>query len=417
MAQEKRPVSRDPRPSYSRGVRAVFAVVLTFLLSVASTVTPCYAAGTGDARAHERRAEQAREKARQADEDASRLAAEIADLDRRIESAADRVKKLDPLVEEASKRSTRLQAQVDAMAVEVASAQERVDANTAEYDRQQGLLAQRAQATYRQGDWFYLEVLIGSNDFSDLILRTELVRRVMEANSRVASDLERVGRELSRDKVLLERTLESVQLKRTEAAAVETQLRALRSERLARVREVERDKANRAGMMAASQANAKRLRALADAEEAESRRIADELAANNGGSGQFSGKMAWPVPSSHRVTSPYGWRTCPFHGRELHPALDIGAPEESAIVAAGPGKVIYVGYRGGYGNTVMIDHSDGVVTLYPHQAAGAIKVSVGQQVERGERIGGVGSTGNATGPHLHFEVRVNGSPKNPNNWL
>lgn len=410
-------MTRSLRPSYSQGVRRVFAIALTLLLGVTFTVAPCYAAGTDDARTHQRRAEQAREEARQADRDASRLAAEIEDLDRRIESAADKVKKLDPLVEEASERRTRLQTQVDAMAAEVASAQDRVDANSAEYDRQQELLAQRAKATYRQGDWFYLEVLIGSNDFSDLILRTELVRRVMAANSRVASDLERVGFELSRDKVLLERALETVQLKRAEAAAVEAQLRALRSERLARAREVEREKANRAGMMAASKKNARRLRALADAEEAESRRIADELASNNGGSGQYSGKMTWPVPSSHRVTSPYGWRTCPFHGRELHPALDIGAPEGSAIAAAGPGKVIYVGYRGGYGNTVMIDHGDGVVTLYPHQAAGAIRVSVGQQVERGARIGGVGSTGNAAGPHLHFEVRVNGSPRNPNDWL
>lgn len=408
---------RHPRSSYALGAHAAYILALALLLSATSTVTPCYAAGSGDASAHERRASRAREKAQQADVDAIKLAAEIADLDRRIETATDKAKKLDPLVRKASERSRQLQAQVDAVVAEITAAQERIDANTAEYDRQQGLLAQRAQATYRQGDWFYLEVLIGSNDFSDLILRTELVRRVMEANSRAASDLERVGLDLSRDKVLLERALETAQLKRTEAAAVEAQLKALRAERLARVREVESDRSSRAKLMAASKANAKRLRALADAEEAESRRIADELASGNGGSGQYSGKMTWPVPSSHRVTSPYGWRTCPFHGRELHPALDIGAPEGSAIVAAGSGKVIYVGYRGGYGNTVMIDHGDGVVTLYPHQAAGAIRVSVGQQVERGERIGGVGSTGNATGPHLHFEVRVNGSPRDPNNWL
>ncbi len=392
-------------------------MALVLLLGVTSTAGPSYAAGADDARAHERRASQAREKALQADEDASRLAAEIADLDRRIDIAAARVGKLDPLVRDANERGVQLQVQLDGVAAEVVSAQDKVDGNTAEYGRQQALLAQRAQATYRQGDWFYLEVLIGSNDFSDLIMRTELVRRVMEANSRVASDLERAGLDLSRDKALLERALEAVQLKRAEAAAVEAQLRALRSERVARVQEIERDKANRAGMMDATKKNAMRLRALADAEEAESRRIADELSSNSGGSGQFSGKMTWPVPASHRVTSTYGWRTCPFHGRELHPAFDIGAPEGSAIVAAGSGKVIYVGYRDGYGNTVMIDHGDGVVTLYPHQAPGAIRVSMGQRVERGERIGGVGSTGNATGPHLHFEVRVNGSPRNPSNWL
>ncbi len=409
-------MSQDPALSSWRA-RTVCAVALALLVCLASTVTPCYAASAADAKEHERRAAEARSNAQQADADAGRLASEIEDLDLRINAAADRVTQLDPLVAKATERSARLQTQVAAIAAEVASAQERVDANTAEYDRQKGLLAQRAQATYRQGDWFYLEVLLGSNDFSDLILRTELVRRVIEANSRVASDLERVGLELSRDKVLLERALEAEQLKRVEAEAVEDGLRALRSERLARVREIERDKANRVGMMAASKKNAQRLRDLADAEEAESRRIEAELGSNNGGSGQYSGKMTWPVPSSHRVTSPYGWRNCPFHGRELHPALDIGAPEGSAIVAAGPGKVIYVGYRGGYGNTVMVDHGEGVVTLYPHQAPGAITVGVGQQVARGERIGGVGSTGNATGPHLHFEVRVNGSPRNPNDFL
>jgi murein DD-endopeptidase MepM/ murein hydrolase activator NlpD len=75
--------------------------------------------------------------------------------------------------------------------------------------------------------------------------------------------------------------------------------------------------------------------------------------------------------------------------------------------------VLAAGYRGGYGNTVILDHGNGVTTLYAHQAAGGIKVSVGESVKKGERIGTVGSTGSSTGLHLHFEVRVNGTPKNP----
>jgi murein DD-endopeptidase MepM/ murein hydrolase activator NlpD len=119
------------------------------------------------------------------------------------------------------------------------------------------------------------------------------------------------------------------------------------------------------------------------------------------------------VPSSYRVTSPFGPRICPFHGRELHPGIDIGAPSGSPIVAAGAGRVTYAGGRGSYGNVVMIDHGNGVVTLYAHQRTGGIKVGVGQSVDKGQRIGTVGSTGNSTGPHLHWEVRVNGAAKNP----
>jgi len=379
--------------------------------------TTGYAASAGDARAHERRASEARRNAKDADREVQRLADEIVDLDRRVDAASAKVDELDPLLAAATERTTRIQREVDVLARKASDARARLEANAAEHERQQDLLSERVAATYRQGDWFYLEVLIGSRGVSDLILRTELVSRVLEANSRVASDLKRTGGELARDQILLDRALSSAELKRNEVGLAQARLKELQSQHLATVRQVTSAKADRASMMADSKQNAKRLRALAEAEDAESERIANELAGNNGGSGQYSGKMTWPVPSSHRITSPYGWRTCPFHGRELHPALDIGAPEGSAIIAAGSGKVIYVGYRGSYGNTVMIDHGDGVVTLYPHQAAGAFRVSVGQRVQRGERIGGVGSTGNATGPHLHFEVRVNGSPKNPANWL
>ncbi|MHB1341023.1 MAG: murein hydrolase activator EnvC family protein [Coriobacteriia bacterium] len=397
--------------------RACCSVVLAAVLSMSMAAKPGYAASAGEARAHERRASEARRNARDADREAQRLADEIADLDHRIDAASAKVDELDPLLAAATERTTRIQREVDVLAKNASDARVRLEANAAEHERQRDLLSERVVATYRQGDWFYLEVLIGSRGVSDLILRTELISRVLEANTRVASDLKRTGGELARDQILLDRTLSSAELKRNEVSLAEARLKELQSQHLATVRQVTSAKADRASMMADSKQNAKRLRALAESEEAESRRIEDELAGSNGGSGQYNGKMTWPVPSSHRITSSYGWRTCPFHGRELHPALDIGAPEGSAIIAAGSGKVIYVGYRGSYGNTVMIDHGDGVVTLYPHQAAGAIRVSVGQRVERGERIGGVGSTGNATGPHLHFEVRVNGSPRNPASWL
>jgi len=101
--------------------------------------------------------------------------------------------------------------------------------------------------------------------------------------------------------------------------------------------------------------------------------------------------------------------------KKLHTGIDIAAPSGAKIVAAGAGTVIFAGYNGGYGNCTMIDHGNGLVTLYGHQKR--IVVSKGARVSAGTTIGYVGSTGMSTGAHLHFEVRVNGTPTNPQNYL
>jgi murein DD-endopeptidase MepM/ murein hydrolase activator NlpD len=118
--------------------------------------------------------------------------------------------------------------------------------------------------------------------------------------------------------------------------------------------------------------------------------------------------LVWPV--SGPVTSPFGWRW----GR-MHEGIDIGVAYGTAIHAAASGTVIYCGWESGYGNLTVIDHGGGLATAYGHQSS--IAVSCGQQVSQGEVIGYVGSTGHSTGPHLHFEVRVNGSPVDPMGYL
>ena len=124
--------------------------------------------------------------------------------------------------------------------------------------------------------------------------------------------------------------------------------------------------------------------------------------------------MIWPV--SGEITSPFGWRTHPIFGSSrFHSGLDIGADYGVPIVAAQSGVVIEAGWIGGYGNTVMIDHGGGIVTLYGHNQS--LAVDVGQSVAQGQVISYCGSTGNSTGPHCHFEVRLNGEPVSPNNYL
>ena len=128
--------------------------------------------------------------------------------------------------------------------------------------------------------------------------------------------------------------------------------------------------------------------------------------------------MLWPVAASGTViTSNYGIREHPIQGVvKQHTGLDIGgAALGTPVVAAADGVVTYAGWLGGYGNCVMINHGDGVVTLYGH--GNKILTTVGKEVKQGETIMEVGSTGNSTGPHLHFEVRINGSYTNPLNYV
>jgi murein DD-endopeptidase MepM/ murein hydrolase activator NlpD len=121
----------------------------------------------------------------------------------------------------------------------------------------------------------------------------------------------------------------------------------------------------------------------------------------------------WPTPGP--LTSSYGWRVHPIFGtRRLHAGIDIGAPSGQSVRAAAGGVVSYSGWMGGYGNIVLIDHGR-LTTAYAHLSARSVRV--GQSVSRGGTIGRVGSTGNSTGPHLHFETRLGGSPVNPMNYF
>jgi len=121
-----------------------------------------------------------------------------------------------------------------------------------------------------------------------------------------------------------------------------------------------------------------------------------------------SAGLIWPVNAP--ITSPFGWRW----GR-MHTGIDLGATYGTPIAAAASGSVIYAGWLGGYGNLTVIDHGGGLATAYGHQSS--IAVSVGEQVAQGQTIGNVGSTGHSTGPHLHFEVRVNGQAVDPLGYL
>ena len=122
----------------------------------------------------------------------------------------------------------------------------------------------------------------------------------------------------------------------------------------------------------------------------------------------------WPI--SGEVTSGFGWRNAPLgEGKELHPGIDIGSNMGMPVVATADGEVVQSGWSEGYGNIVQIDHGNGIVTIYGHNSR--IIVNTGEKVKKGQVISYVGSTGKSTGPHVHYEIRVNGNTVDPTSFL
>jgi murein DD-endopeptidase MepM/ murein hydrolase activator NlpD len=152
--------------------------------------------------------------------------------------------------------------------------------------------------------------------------------------------------------------------------------------------------------------------------EAESRNIEAELRRRQAGqkaTPSGHGVLGYPV-AKPVVTSTFGYRVHPIYGdRRLHAGVDFRAAMGTAVLAGGNGTVVFAGWKSGYGNTVIIDHGGQIATLYGHNSA--LGVKVGQKVKRGEHIAAAGSTGNSTGPHVHYEVRVSGTPVDPMKYL
>ncbi|PKQ30375.1 MAG: hypothetical protein CVT60_00480 [Actinobacteria bacterium HGW-Actinobacteria-10] len=404
--------------------RAYRALSLCLLLILAFAA-PAVGATQSELNASRQRAADARTAAAEAQSKAEALRKEVEAMDKKIAALESDVNKLVPQIEKATARTNRLKAEVAELRGNIATKEAEIKAVQADLVVQQQLLDKRMASSYKQGDMFYLDLLLDSRDFNDLIARTTLVQRIISSDQDIAKRLTLTRNDFQSRKTELERILQDVQTKRAEAEMVESNLRGLKAKRQSVIDAQEDVQNQKADLMAENQANAKRLRAIAEEEEAESARIEVELRGKSSGSGTYNGVMAWPVPGFYRISSAYGYRIHPIFGtRKLHTGIDIARnldPPQSIngapIVASGSGEVVFAGYRGGYGNTVMIDHGNGVVTLYAHQQGGGIKVSNGQSVTKGERIGTVGSTGYSTGAHLHFEVRVNGSPVNPMGYL
>jgi len=389
--------------------RSVFAILICIPLVLSYSFPQDFA--WGSVSSHKSKAVSARAQAAAKDKEAAALKKEVAKLDAATEKYTKLASGYNSAISKASLKAGHLTAELSVLKTREVELTSQIASTTAEYRIQQRQLSSRVVQSYKQGNDYFLDLLFGSSDMGDLITRAEFANRILTSNSEAAADLALSKRKLDNDRIQLDKTVESAQEKTDEAVGIATDLKRLKASRQASALGAQQAQNRKTTLMNGAKSDAAKLRALAEEEEATAARLASQL--KGSGSGVFQGSMTWPIPASHRVTSRFGYRICPYHGHELHPGVDIGAPSGSAIVAASSGRVITAGYLNGYGNTIIIDHGNGVTTLYAHQLSGGIRVSVGQRVRAGQRIGTVGSTGNSTGPHCHWEVRVNGTPKNP----
>ncbi len=323
--------------------------------------------------------------------------------EKKVQSAASRLDAADRQLAAAENELAVVEAkradtegQISQNQVVLANTEKSLQNRTAVYNK-------RLRNIYEDGQINYLDVLFGAKDFQDFSTRMELLKRVIKFD---------VG---LMDKIKSERQL--ILVKRQELEDEKATLVSLQQEAAAKRAVVSQRRAERASLLS----QAKSERDQADAEYRDlletSERIEEmirwiEAGGQNVGHG--SGTMMWPYRGE--ITSPFGWRTHPIFGdARYHSGLDIAADYGDTVVAADDGVVAFAGWLGGYGNAVIIEHGNGISTLYGHNSQ--LIVSEGQSVRKGQPISYIGSTGYSTGPHLHFEVRINGQETDPLAYL
>ncbi len=328
---------------------------------------------------------------------------EQAELEKKIEAIqADKDKALEQkaLMDQ---RNDRLRKQVSLVQKQSDETTARIKELKAQEEEQYELFCKQIRQEEERGPVSYWSVIFKATSFADLLGRMDFINEVMEYDRNVMEQLRATREQLAMDQEALEE-------QKAELISTQQEMEEQIAAAEALIKEYE---STEAGMQAMhEQAEEDEARILALIKKANSQ--------NSGSSGGSSGNAGvggyiWTTNSTRYVTSPYGYRICPFHGKEYHNGADIGAPYGSPVLAPKSGTVIQAGWNGGYGISVMIDHHDGIVTLFGHMCDW--NVSEGQQVVQGQVIGWCGSTGNSDGPHIHYTMYKNGAAIDPLPYL
>ncbi len=348
--------------------------------------------------------------------EASSLDAEKKELQEKLDALADdkseainRKILLDQQIANTSAQIQNVEAQISQYAALITQTQaELVEAQEKE-EAQYELFCSRVRAMEERGTISYWSVLFKADSFTDLLSRLDIINEIMDSDQAVIDELEALQAEIETKMSELETSKAEEEKAKAELVSKKNELDSQRKEANAVIQELSSNENE-------TEAALSELQAQQDALWAEAQRLSDQLVAQQAANGQSTesnpGGYIWPVDSRY-ITSTMGGRTSPGGiGSTNHKGTDIGrVGYTSSVYASKAGTVIVSQYSSSYGNYVVISHGSGNTTLYAHMSSR--KVSVGQYVNQGDVIGITGSTGNSTGPHLHFEVTENGVRVNP----
>ena len=311
------------------------------------------------------------------------------------------VEKLDNRIESSEQELAEQESKITEFKNSINQIEEELNSVTEKYDKQVELFKKRMVAIYMAGDTQYLDVLLKSRSLTDFISSYYIISQLTDIDENLLNDLETKKKTINLSKQKLENE------KKEMATILENQTRTTRT--------LQNTKKMRENFIEKLSDEEKTLQAKIDEINKQYEEVNQqilELAQQGLDTTYIGGELAWPVPGYTRITSKYAMRVHPITGQyKLHTGVDIGAPMGANFISANDGIVVKAEMNSAYGNMVIIDHGGGISTLYAHGSE--ILVEVGQTVKRGDAILKVGSTGYSTGPHAHFEVRINGVTTDP----
>ena len=316
-----------------------------------------------------------------------------------------RITELEGQILEYNNSLDEIKAELGILETEIQETQGKLDVLQQNYDNQKATFQKRLVALYETGETTYLDVLLNSKSISSFVSNYYLIGEIASIDNDLLTTIEQEKNEIAEIKASLDSKNDVLKQKE------ETEKRTLIT--------LNNTKLQRDNYLSTLTEQEKEIRNNIKQYESEINSIESQINLITSGvsGGNYSGGLfAWPAPGYHTITSPYGTRLHPIlKTYRTHTGIDIGAPKGAYAIAANDGTVIESRMMGSYGNAVIIDHGGGFTTLYGHGSE--LIAKAGDVVKRGDVIMKVGSTGMSTGPHLHFEVRINGKTVNPLDYL
>lgn len=326
-----------------------------------------------------------------------------------LSSSLQKVQELDNSIADYEKKYNEIQSKISSLESDIANTETNLATIEDEYIRKDKLLKKRVVALYEDGDTTYLDVLLSSKSVFEFLSNYYMLEQIVEFDSNLLDELDAQKRDIEVKKAEQEKRKMDLRVARAKEGQMQILMenqKMLQENYASKLTDEEKNLNEQIEQYKTEQAEIERL-------IQEAIQWSGDLAINYTG-----GVMVWPIGiEGTYITSPFGNRLHPIQGvYRYHDGLDIGnAGYGAPVIAAADGVVTYAGVMGGYGNCVMIYHGSGIVSLYGHGQE--IKTTLGASVKQGDIIMAVGSTGNSTGPHLHFEVRKNGTAVDPIPYL